>query len=88
MGSKDTTKADSKDMAKEGESKADLRATEKEVALKVSKRDTGRKEMEKEEVTKEHALNVEKSATRRRNAWCTWLGKWDLKAERRRKLVK
>ena len=60
----------------------------KEVALKVSKKDTGRKEMEKEEVTKERALNVEKSATRRRNAWSIWLGRWDSNARRKGRLVK
>ena len=75
-------------MAKEGESKADLRATEKEVALKVSKIDIGLKEVEKEADTKEHASIVEKSATRRRNAWSIWLGRWDSNARRKRRLVK
>ena len=82
-GFKDTTKADSKDTTKEDASKGDLRATDQETALKVSKRDTGRKEMEKEVVTKERALNVVKSATRRRNAWYTWSGRWDLKMKSR-----
>ena len=79
---------DSKDTTREEESKADLRATEKEAALNVSKRDTGRRGEEKEVVTKERALNIEKWATKRRSAWCTWLGRRAMKAKRRRRSAK
>ena len=79
---------DSKDTTREEESKADLRATEKEAALKVSKRDTGRREEEKEVVTRERALNAEEWATKRRSAWCTWLGRRALNAKRRRRSAK
>ena len=42
----------------------------------------------KEVVTKERALNAEKLATKRRSAWCTWLGRRALKAKRRRRSAK
>ena len=48
---------------------------------------SGLKEMEKKADTKEHASIVEKSATRRRNAWSIWLGRWDSNARRKRRLV-
>ena len=66
------------------DSKADLRATEKVVALKVSEKVTDRKEEEKVAVSRGRVLlNAAMWVARRRSAWCTWLGRWGLKARSR-----